>query len=77
MKQTVDAGENMYIQLRNCAGRCFLVCRHILREASLSLLVQLYRAIPEPQRIGRVSCMALTHFLYRPINNSKAESPAG
>lgn len=43
------------------------VFTHILREASAGLLVQLYRAIPEPQDVGRATSAALTLFLLTTI----------
>ena len=44
---------------------------HILREASASLLVQLYRAIPEPQNVGRATSTALTLFLLNKLPHSE------
>ena len=41
-----------------------------------SLLVLLYRAIPEPLIAGRATCTALTLSFYNPLFNAKEESPA-
>lgn len=53
---------DMYIPLIANSRVLPIDAYHILREASASLLVQLYRAIPEPQRVERAISMALTLF---------------
>ena len=47
---------DMYIPLMTRVRTLVIgVYYHILREASACLLVLLYRAIPEPQRVGRAT----------------------
>ena len=63
MQQIVDGLVDMYIpagMTRDCHTMGVL---HILREASASLLVQLYRAIPEPPYVERATVQT-SRFLY-------------
>lgn len=60
MRQTVDALG--YVLIDNGMRKCIISILHILREASASLSVLLYRAMREPLIVGWATSMALTLF---------------
>ena len=69
---------NMFIPLVVSARALVMsVAIHILREASASLLVLLYRAMRRPLQAERATVMALTLFYFVSILSLLPEVPEG
>ncbi len=76
MQQTVDVFVDMYISSDSARERRLwtysIFCVRLLR----CLLVQLYRAIPEPRRVGRATSTALTLFFVSSLNANEGSPKA-